>query len=270
MAVPMPDETVVPPGGHRDLLVSLHKLYREAGRPGARRISQAIRQADLSDVVSHETVNSMLKGSTFPRWSKLEAVVRILGRWSVAQPNEQSLVLIFHKLWEVGNSPQGTSAVGEEVYRAPMALQSNVQGKFHGKLSAKQQIPRGSDVMLVEVGKAKAADDELIAVELLTGRVVVRLNASHPVMGELTAIPNDLDLLPHADVAVMGESMREALQILFLAWGAAMGDADSTTVETIGAFQREWAREAAHFFKGRNHFGRPAVVPGEGESTDGA
>lgn len=105
MAIPMPDEGQVPVGPHRDLLLELHDLYKQAGQPGARRISESVREAELKDLVSHQTVSSMLKGDNVPRWTKLEAVVTVLARWSVEQPDVRATVKKMHRLWMPTQSP---------------------------------------------------------------------------------------------------------------------------------------------------------------------
>ncbi|MGX1884437.1 hypothetical protein [Streptomyces sp. NPDC055287] len=97
----MPDESALPPGPHRDLLLALHELYRHAGRPGGRRISEEARKSDaLSDVVSHETVNAILKGRTLPRLAKLQAVVWSLASIRFKGPDADAEVKRFESLWE--------------------------------------------------------------------------------------------------------------------------------------------------------------------------
>src|SRR5450755_1531262 len=67
----------------RDMVIALHELYRDGGRPGTRTISTAIRKrSDFPDTVSHEAVGSMLRGHLI-RWSKVECVVRQLTEMSV-------------------------------------------------------------------------------------------------------------------------------------------------------------------------------------------
>jgi tetratricopeptide (TPR) repeat protein len=75
-------------------------LHRDAGKPGARRISTAIRDhEDMRDTVSHETISAMLRGSGLPKWVKVECVVRQLAEWSVTGLDPDREVRRFHQLW---------------------------------------------------------------------------------------------------------------------------------------------------------------------------
>jgi tetratricopeptide (TPR) repeat protein len=83
-----------------DLVTELQLLYRAAGRPSLRRISQEIRENDqMPDTVSHETVKALLAGQTIPRWSKVESVVRYLAGHAVHRPDVEAEVRRFFDLW---------------------------------------------------------------------------------------------------------------------------------------------------------------------------
>jgi len=84
-----------------DLVAELLLLYRAAGRPSYRRISQEIRDRDedMPDTVSHETVSALLSGSSIPRWSKVESIVRQLAMMAVHRPDTEAEVRRFHALW---------------------------------------------------------------------------------------------------------------------------------------------------------------------------
>lgn len=249
MAVPMPSRATVEPGAHRELLVSLHDLYRKAGQPGVRRISQAVRESDLSDVVSHETVSSMLKGTSFPRWSKLEAVVRTLGRWSVTQPDEQALVLRFHGLWDAANNPALSQAVEGDQPKASVSaplVEKSGDGRMEKHLASLRGEEGEGTVVLN--GLDSDCDGELFHVQHIAGRTIIRLNTAHPVMGELFSIPEDLESLPQADLAVMLDSVRDSLSILFMSWGVAHSRAGAQSVEFVDAFHKEWSRLSYRLF----------------------
>jgi hypothetical protein len=85
----MPSTSDVPHGPHRQLLLAVHQLYRDAGRPGIQRTSKAISaRHDLRDTISHEAISKILRGAVMPRqWHKLEALVRQYMDWSVDQPS---------------------------------------------------------------------------------------------------------------------------------------------------------------------------------------
>ena len=103
-----------------DLVAELLLLYRAAGRPSYRRISQEIRDRDedMPDTVSHETVSALLSGSFIPRWSKVESIVRQLAAMAVHRPDTEAEVRRFHALWVAayddsrGNTNPPTPAPG--------------------------------------------------------------------------------------------------------------------------------------------------------------
>jgi tetratricopeptide (TPR) repeat protein len=112
-----------------DLVAELQLLYRAAGRPSFRRISQEIRDNDaMPDTVSHETVSALLGGTFIPRWSKVECVVRQLAAMAVHRPNVESEVLRFHALWATVDDdsrvgPSVAAIEGRPVVTAPIIPQ---------------------------------------------------------------------------------------------------------------------------------------------------
>lgn len=100
MAIKLPAEDVLPEGPVRDLVEVVHKLYRGAGTPGLRIIAKATRDGDYRDTASYETVGAILRGmAVVPRWSKLEAVVRVLIEWHVPQLETEQQVAKILELW---------------------------------------------------------------------------------------------------------------------------------------------------------------------------
>jgi hypothetical protein len=99
MPVSMPDEKQLPPGPLRDLTCAIHVLYASAGKPGTRKISEAIRgRDDLPDTVSHEAVRNILLGSQVG-WPKIRCVIEQLSAWAVDVPDPKSEIKRFHELW---------------------------------------------------------------------------------------------------------------------------------------------------------------------------
>ena len=93
-----------------DLVSQLTILYRAAGQPSFRRISNDIRERDdMPDTVSHETVSGLLSGDVMPRWSKVECVVRILAEMAAHQPDPQLEVQRFLALWTARNDSRSSS-----------------------------------------------------------------------------------------------------------------------------------------------------------------
>lgn len=110
----------LPDGPLRNLVVALHELHREAGKPGVRVVSTAIKDRDdLRDTVSHETISAMLRGTGLPRWIKVECVVRQLADWTVTRRDPDQEVRRFHRLWlEASDTPdQARTAPPKEVSR---------------------------------------------------------------------------------------------------------------------------------------------------------
>ena len=92
-----------------DLVSQLTILYRAAGQPSFRRISNDIRERDdMPDTVSHETVSGLLSGDVMPRWSKVECVVRILAEMAAHQPDPQLEVQRFLALWTARNDSRSS------------------------------------------------------------------------------------------------------------------------------------------------------------------
>lgn len=72
----MPNEVELPPGARRRFSALLFHLYRDAGRPALRLVSDAIAQrSDLDGTASRETVRRMLHGTVPNDWRAVEAVL---------------------------------------------------------------------------------------------------------------------------------------------------------------------------------------------------
>jgi hypothetical protein len=96
---------------HGDLVAELSLLYRAAGRPSFRKISNEIRERDdMPDTVSHETVNALLGGTFIPRWSKVECVVRQLSAMAVHRPDPDAEVQRFLELWAAANDARNETS----------------------------------------------------------------------------------------------------------------------------------------------------------------
>ncbi|MGW5773367.1 HNH endonuclease [Streptomyces longwoodensis] len=98
--IKIPNEKDLPSGTHRDLVIELHGLYRRAGFPGLKSISNAsIHLGDHCDVISHQGVSNLLSGKSIPRWRKLEALVLVLASLDVTRPEPRKVAQQFHSLW---------------------------------------------------------------------------------------------------------------------------------------------------------------------------
>ncbi len=96
----LPSEKDLPPGVHRNLVIKLHELYRRAGFPGIKSISNAsIHLGDNCDIISHQGASNILSGKSIPRWNKLEALVLVLAGLDVSRPEPRKIAQEFHTLW---------------------------------------------------------------------------------------------------------------------------------------------------------------------------
>ncbi|MFF2544547.1 pentapeptide repeat-containing protein [Kitasatospora sp. NPDC058063] len=98
----VPTDEKLPPGPRRELVGALHGLYRGAGKPSLREISDGIRRRDdLPTTVSHDTASQLLHGMTVPSWARVESIVRFLVDAAVGRqkPDPEAEVERFHRLW---------------------------------------------------------------------------------------------------------------------------------------------------------------------------
>ncbi|MFW3473552.1 HNH endonuclease signature motif containing protein [Streptomyces microflavus] len=119
--IQIPDENVLPGGSHRNLLVALHVLYRRAGFPGIKSISEAsVHLGDNCDVISHQGVSNILAGKSIPRWGKLEALVLVLANRDVTRPEPRGIAQEFHALWvQVASEPTPQSIRVDDAGKPP-------------------------------------------------------------------------------------------------------------------------------------------------------
>lgn len=127
-----------PSGPVRDLVNALYDLYRHAGMPSMRTISDGVRQrSDLPDTVSHETVSLMLRGprpgKRVPSWSKYESVVRYLASIAVHRPDPEATVEQFYALWLPAYEADQVAPVGTRNTTALPATPGPLTSEGHWK-----------------------------------------------------------------------------------------------------------------------------------------
>ena len=105
MPIALPGPAKVPEGPHRDLLVRLHDLYAQAGKPATRFISKRIDEAKL-EPVSYETVSALLRGGNVPSWGRLRSIITVLCGMSVHRIDVEPELVHFNDLWRLFESPQ--------------------------------------------------------------------------------------------------------------------------------------------------------------------
>ncbi len=141
MAIALPGLDQLSPGPSRDFAEALHALYDLAGQPGARVISQGIRQdRNLRETVSHETVSSALRGDSLPGWGKIYSIIVVLARESVDQHDLPTLVRNFHTLWLAAraakdprpSSPGASGAATTTAVAAPLAALETAEDRDAG------------------------------------------------------------------------------------------------------------------------------------------
>lgn len=224
MALKMPGVDALPHGGHRDLVAALHDLYGKAGRPGARRVSQAVREIDdLSDSVSHETVASMLRGAVLPKWSKLQAVTWVLATWSVDRPDPDEIVRHMHRLWLAAQPDEVRDGTEQPVRSA----------KSHAATPARQDRP-------MTLMDAAWPGKDMLDIEHFKGKTIVKRNSRHPFhrrIDELVAAVESAPTVDEARDAV--RELRELLDLVFLAYARAtsmLADDSAKAALDIGAY----------------------------------
>ncbi|MEU8437984.1 DnaB-like helicase C-terminal domain-containing protein [Streptomyces sp. NPDC029216] len=81
----MPDESVIPPGPHRDLLLAFHDVYAAAGRPGLRTIARGVTADDkLPSTLTHHVIGRVLGGSSVPSPRQAHALAAWLAEEAAA------------------------------------------------------------------------------------------------------------------------------------------------------------------------------------------
>ncbi|MFE2500219.1 hypothetical protein [Streptomyces scopuliridis] len=124
MPIPMPSISDLPDGPHRQLLLAVHQLYRDAGKPGIHHTSKMIRaRNDLRDTISHEAISKILRGEVTPRrWQKLEALIQQYLDWSADRPGPsecaaavRKIQTLWHHATDVGNQTTDTLPAGTGV-----------------------------------------------------------------------------------------------------------------------------------------------------------
>jgi len=151
-----PGEDRLPLGPERDLVLALHELYSGAGRPGLRRIAEAIRDASaFPDTISHETAGAILRGEGVPRWSKLECLVRQLSDWHHKKPDPDEQVARFHRLWASAGG-LATSVPGSA---GGASLNENYPPGQPSFVQPSSPLPVQADDSGAELGQAAEIDD---------------------------------------------------------------------------------------------------------------
>jgi hypothetical protein len=104
--LPEPDETRLPAGPRRDLVLALREAYRAAGSPSFRRIEAAVADNDgYDDTVSRQSISLLLGGTFIPRWSKIDCLVRQLATTSNPRRDPDAQAARFLLLWNALDHP---------------------------------------------------------------------------------------------------------------------------------------------------------------------
>ncbi|WP_141765403.1 hypothetical protein [Streptomyces malaysiensis] len=125
MPIVLPNTDQIPDGPHRRLLLAVHQLYRDAGKPGIHHTSRTIRSRnDLRDTISHEAISRILRGEVMPRrWQKLEALIQQYLDWSVDRPSPEESAMALRKiqtLWHQATDAADKTATASTVRSRPL------------------------------------------------------------------------------------------------------------------------------------------------------
>jgi tetratricopeptide (TPR) repeat protein len=170
----MPGLDALPAGPRRDLVARLHDLYGQAGKPATRIISKRILDLKSSELetVSHETINSLLRGKSVPSWAKLRSVIVVLCRMSVQQVDIRRELVEFNALWvaspQAATLPADDPDVRPQLPGRPFAPQlpaiepgtlavvprpptGPVEARVHGELPGRATLFTGRERILDEI-----------------------------------------------------------------------------------------------------------------------
>jgi hypothetical protein len=99
--IDMPGLEELPYGPLRTLTEKVHELYRAAGRPSLREVETAVgKDEGLTDAVSYQKFGDILHGRGVPKWSRLAAVVTVLGRRCTPPVDLGDELARFKSLWD--------------------------------------------------------------------------------------------------------------------------------------------------------------------------
>jgi tetratricopeptide (TPR) repeat protein len=162
IALPGPDK--VPDGPHRELLVRLHDLYSQAGKPATRVISKRIDDEKLESV-SYETISALLRGDKVPGWARLQSIIVALCRTSVHKVDVSEELVRFNVLWRRYESPQTPPPLPAPSPPAPRAELPEPQAgpiaaRVHGDLPDRAPLFTGREQILDRIARQLAEEPE--------------------------------------------------------------------------------------------------------------
>lgn len=164
MSIALPGPDKVPDGPHRDLLVRLHDLYSQAGKPATRVISKRIDDEKLESV-SYETISALLRGDKVPGWARLQSIIVALCRASVHKVDVTEELVRFNGLWRRYESPLAPAPPiepprpGPQLPIVPLAPRP-VAARFHGDLPRRATLFTGREQFLDRVHRQLVEEPE--------------------------------------------------------------------------------------------------------------
>ncbi|RSS75538.1 hypothetical protein EF918_24075 [Streptomyces sp. WAC06614] len=250
----LPSELEIPPGPHRNLLAALHDLYRLAGFPSTRKISEAIARSEFArDSMSHQTVANILTGRRVPRWLKVEALVDAL--FTLAR-RETILHEVdrFRSLWlsmhhpeaerpdpkltpTAASSPHATESTkaSELVEPGPtQACPPPLEGKPELWQVLLESSALGESSLPTRLVAAGWNGPEMFDVSFLPGMCQVELNLRHPMGKEMWEVMDGRD-----------EKAATILALLLISWARMEDEMPSgRAMERVKNARTDWGRYA--------------------------
>ncbi|MEU4237112.1 FxSxx-COOH system tetratricopeptide repeat protein [Actinoplanes sp. NPDC026619] len=166
MSIALPGPDKVPEGPKRDLLMRLHELYSQAGKPATRVISKRIDTEKLESV-SYETISSLLRGDNVPGWARLQSIIMALCLMSVHPVEAAQELVRFNDLWLRYDSPGAPPirVLPTEIIRPARPIPPTIPARVvvarvHGELPARDTRFTGREKLLDDIEAQLAASPE--------------------------------------------------------------------------------------------------------------
>ncbi|MEU6238577.1 hypothetical protein [Kitasatospora sp. NPDC047058] len=248
--IAMLGEDGLPDGPHRNLVHDLQRLHRLTGYMSTRAISEKVRESDEeADLVSRETVSSMLSGKKLPAWPKVQSVVRVLVAKSVEQLDAQETLRQVHEAWLRASDEDRHGSDREPVHRggAGGSGQSAYEERDDAEASQRDG-PLTNQPMTLVNGSWPGA--EMFEVANLAGRTVLSLNSRHSMVKRFLEARNRAAAArSRSEVEDLVDELADSFDLLLMAWARADGMFEAGSSDDMSTY---WGMFAQAFVKAQS------------------